>query len=103
MAKKMKSKIPKRRRRPGEQPSGANPQASRAALNEDVDFPFPHWMENDGMHLMHPKPLDDAALERMTKEYQRNIRNSPLWYDMVSQFGLEKANEMLLEFRVERR
>ena len=41
--------------------------------------------------------------ERMSKEYQRNIRKSPLWKQMVTEYGKEKAEKMLEEFRVETR
>jgi len=37
------------------------------------------------------------------EEYQKQIRNSPLWDTMVEQFGEDKAREMLKEFRCELR
>jgi hypothetical protein len=59
------------------------------------------WMEHDGMHVVAPGgPLTPAQLEEMTKAYQKNIRNSPLWDEMVRQYGKEKAKELLKEFRV---
>jgi len=39
--------------------------------------------------------------ERMTEEYQQNIRKSPLWKIMITEYGKEKAEKMLEEFRVE--
>lgn len=48
-------------------------------------------------------PPSKEKLEEMTRVYQENIRNSPLWDMMVSQFGLEKAEELIKEFRVELR
>lgn len=42
-------------------------------------------------------------LEEMTKQYQENIRNSPLWDIMVKQFGAEKAEALLKECRAELR
>jgi hypothetical protein len=43
-----------------------------------------------------PEDLDEAS-----RLYQENIRNSPLWDEMVRQFGKEEAERLLLEFRVE--
>ena len=37
----------------------------------------------------------------MTKDYQRNIRKSPLWKMMVTEYGKAQAEKMLEEFRVE--
>jgi len=39
--------------------------------------------------------------ERLSKEYQQSIRKSPLWKQMVTEYGKEKAEKMLEEFRVE--
>jgi hypothetical protein len=37
----------------------------------------------------------------MTRLYRQNIRSSPLWDEMVREFGEEAAERMLREFRVE--
>jgi len=50
---------------------------------------------------MLPVKPDPAMLQRMTELYQQNIRNSPLWDQMVSEFGLEKAERLLKEFRAQ--
>lgn len=39
-------------------------------------------------------------LERMTAEYQENIKKSPIWEVMVKEYGEVKAIEMLNEFQV---
>jgi len=39
--------------------------------------------------------------EQLTKDYQRNIRKSPLWKRMVSEYGKEKAEQMLKAFQIE--
>jgi len=36
----------------------------------------------------------------MSKVYQQNIRNSPLWDVMVQEFGAEEAERMLQQFQV---
>ena len=62
------------------------------------------WLESDGVHAfvagVAPSP---EALEEATKRYQASVRKSPLWDEMVRQFGEKEAERMLLEFRVEAR
>ena len=36
----------------------------------------------------------------MSKIYQEKVRNSPLWDEIVEQYGEDKAEELLKEFRV---
>ena len=59
------------------------------------------WMDEEGMHFVGngvaPSPEEQ---EIMTKEYQEKIRNSPMWRQMVDEYGKEKAEEMLKEFQV---
>ena len=39
-------------------------------------------------------------LKRMTAEYQKKIKKSPIWEVMVKEYGEVKAKEMLKEFQV---
>lgn len=59
------------------------------------------WQDEEGLHFVSPgsapSPEQVAA---MTKEYQNQIRNSLLWDEMVKQFGLKKAEELLKECQV---
>lgn len=59
------------------------------------------WQDEEGLHFVSPgsapSPEQVAA---MTNEYQNQIRNSPLWDEMVNQFGLKKAEELLKECQV---
>jgi len=62
------------------------------------------WQEKDGFHALLPgSPPTPEKLEAMTKQYQENIRNSPMWSEMVRRFGRAKAEELLKECRVELR
>ena len=59
-------------------------------------------MGEDGLHSIQPGlPPSPEQIEAVTKEYQKQIRNSPLWNKMVEQFGEEQAQEMLKECRYE--
>ena len=66
-----------------------------------ASLPTYSWMEKDGFHSLIPgTTLSSEQLENMTKVYQKNIRNSPIWDEMVKQYGKEKAEKLLKEFRV---
>jgi hypothetical protein len=60
------------------------------------------WMDEEGMHVVGKgqRPAIEEQ-ERMTAAYQQKIRKSPLWKQMVRDYGQEQAEEMLKEFQVE--
>jgi hypothetical protein len=60
------------------------------------------WIDEEGTHLVGKgiRPSIEEQ-ERLTKEYQQNIRKSPLWKKMVAEYGKEQAEAMLREFQVE--
>ena len=62
------------------------------------------WMEDDGLHFVAPGPTPTLELlDEASKVYQENIRKSPLWDEMVKEFGEEKAEQLLSQCRVEER
>jgi hypothetical protein len=45
-------------------------------------------MAPDGMHVVAPgSPLTPEELEDMTQTYQKQVRHSPMWKQMVQEFG----------------
>jgi hypothetical protein len=64
-------------------------------------LPAPTWMEDDGMHVLIPDEGAPPDLEAMSRNYRDQVRRSPLWETMVAEFGAEKAERMLKEFKVE--
>ncbi len=59
------------------------------------------WIDRDGFHVVAPGlPPTQEQLEQMAKAYQKQIRTSPLWKEMVQEFGKEKAEELLQQCRV---
>jgi hypothetical protein len=69
-----------------------SPQASVASSS---------WIDRDGFHVVAPcLPPTQEQLEQMTKAYQKHIRTSPMWKEMVQEFGKEKAEELLKQCRV---
>lgn len=69
------------------------------------DVVIPSWVEPDGVHTMLPADLYEGPemLEEMSKDFQRRIRQSPLWDQMVEHYGQEKAEELLSQCRAELR
>ena len=63
--------------------------------------PIP-WLGSDGLHALVPGSAPSPeTLDEMTRVYQQNIRESPLWEQMVREFGEKEAERILREFRVE--
>ena len=92
-----------RRRRP--HPAVNPPEAAFPPLLPDlfgvVDDELAMWTDEQGLHALVPgRPAPDT-FQRLTELYQQKIRNSPLWDQMVSEFGLEKAEQLLQEFRAQ--
>jgi tRNA(His) 5'-end guanylyltransferase len=62
------------------------------------------WLGDDGVHLAVPADqLLPEELERLTDLWREKLRNSPLWDQVVEQFGPEKAEEILRNCRAELR
>lgn len=61
------------------------------------------WVDADGsMHAILPGDApDEAQLDHLSKSYQESIRNSPMWADMVKEFGEAKAETLLAQCRAE--
>ena len=50
----------------------------------------------DGMQL-----FGDALADEMTKHFQQQLRQSPLWAQMVGQYGHRRAEELLQQCRAD--
>ena len=56
------------------------------------------WVDKDGLHCIgEGTPPSDEDYAQMTQDYQKRIKNSPMWDEWVKQFGKKKAEEMLKE------
>jgi len=82
-------------------PCGSGKKYKKCCISKSKIKHSHTWMAEDGMHVVSPDgPSTPEELEKMTKEYQKNIRNSQIWEEMVQQYGKEKAEELLKEFQV---
>jgi hypothetical protein len=59
------------------------------------------WTGNGEMHGLIPgeRPSEEQ-IEMMTRKYQEEIRKSPIWEEVVKEYGKEKAEEWLKECRI---
>jgi hypothetical protein len=68
------------------------------AITENVAH---SWLDDDGFHFFGPgNPPTAEEYDEMTRIYREKIRSSPLWTAMVKQYGMKKAEEILLECKV---
>jgi hypothetical protein len=59
------------------------------------------WAGQEGIHTIGVGEGPSAGeLAKLTAAYQARIRKSPLWDQMVKEFGERRASEMLAEFKV---
>ena len=62
------------------------------------------WQGQDGFHMLVPGAAPTPEmLEEMTRQYQEQVRHSPLWGEMVKKYGEKQAEELLKECRAELR
>ena len=62
---------------------------------------MPMGSDPAGIHsLVKGQKPSPEEIKEMEKAYRENIRKSPIWDVMVNEYGKEKAEELLLEFKV---
>jgi hypothetical protein len=57
------------------------------------------WHDEEGIHLIAPGELQPGDEKKLTANFQKQIRNSPFWEQMVSEFGEGRAAELLKQFK----
>lgn len=78
-------------------PCGSGKKYKRCCL---VEGTAATWVDKEGIHfLQEGAPPSAKEIEKIEAIFQEKIRKSPLWIEMVSKFGEEKAAELLKEFR----
>jgi hypothetical protein len=83
-------------------PCGSGKKYKKCCIAMNAQKSTTTWADKDGLHVIAEgeKPTS-SEIEEMTKEYQNQVRNSPMWDDMVNEYGREKAEELLKEFKAE--
>ena len=58
------------------------------------------WTDDEGVHLVAPGAAPTPAqLEAVTEAFRKQVRGSPLFDQMVRQFGLSEAEKLLKEIK----
>lgn len=83
-------------------PCGSGKKFKKCCLLEQAPDQSISWTDNDGIHFVEKGPAPSSEqVEKMTKAYQKQIRNSPIWDEMVKTYGKEEAEKLLKEFKAE--
>ena len=76
-------------------------KAQRRAERQAIAAPHLSWQNEEGIHCVAPGTPPPGFKEKLTKNFQKQIRNSPLYPQMVVEFGEEKALELLGQCKAE--
>ena len=61
-------------------------------------------MDKEGLHAILPGTAPSPEmLAVLNDNFRKELRNSPLWDEMVEKFGTEEAEKLLKEIKVELR
>ncbi|PCI09340.1 MAG: hypothetical protein COB77_00020 [Gammaproteobacteria bacterium] len=83
-------------------PCGSGKKYKKCCMSEsDTEAPAT-WTDGENVRVLvaGDKPTQ-VEMDTMTKEYQKQIKSSPFWAELVKQYGEEKAEEILSEFKAE--
>lgn len=69
-------------------------KAQRRAERQAAIVPAQAWQDEEGFHLVAPDAPLPGFKEKLTENFQKQIRNSPLWPQMVAKYSEEKALEL---------
>jgi hypothetical protein len=76
-------------------------KGKRKQTHDSSTAPSFFWTDNGEMHGLIPgERPSEAQIEMMTRKYQEEIRKSPIWDEMVREYGKDKAEELLKECRI---
>jgi hypothetical protein len=82
---------------------GRKSRTKRERRDRQDSLRDPLWEDAHGIHasfVVPGEPLPEAA-QRMTEEFQKRLRNSPMWNQMVDQFGEAEAERLLKQCKAE--
>jgi hypothetical protein len=59
------------------------------------------WLADDGCHLLLPGIPSPELLDEISRNFQEQLRRSPLWKELVQQYGPERAEQILQQCRAQ--
>lgn len=62
------------------------------------------WMDKDGLHALLPGEAPSVEVMAVLGDnFRKELRNSPLWDEMIEKFGKAEAEKLLQQVKVELR
>ena len=82
---------------------GKKSRIKRERRTKHEKLPDPFWEDTSGIHtsFLVPGEPPPGAEKQMTEEFQKRIKNSPMWKQMVDQFGEKEAEKLLKQCKAE--
>ena len=78
-------------------PCGSGKKYKKCCMQQEASAPPVIWQDEKGFHIVSLGTTPSAEqLELMTKRYQNEMRNSPLWKDIVNAFIIHTFSSDLL-------
>ena len=59
------------------------------------------WLAHDGIHMLLPGVPTPELLEKLSQNFQEQLRRSPLWNELIKQYGQERAEQILQQCRAQ--
>ena len=85
-------------------PCGSGKKYKKCCLLQPSVGQSMSFMDDEGLHVIgQGSGPSDEELEEMTKEYQKQMKLTPEWKEIVKELGEEKAEELLKQCKVENR
>jgi hypothetical protein len=99
MGKRSRQKRQRRREARRRQPESLPPEQAWPAQPQSFA-----WTDHDGLHALVPGEAPSRELlGDISRRYRDLIRQSPLWEQMIAQFGVQEAERLLSQFGIELR
>ena len=59
------------------------------------------WPADDGIHMLLPGVPAPELLKELSRSFQEQLRRSPLWNELIDQYGQERAEQILQQCRAQ--
>ena len=59
------------------------------------------WLAEDGCQMLVPGTPTPELLAELSRNFQEQLRRSPLWNKLIQQYGEERAEQILRQCRAQ--
>jgi hypothetical protein len=57
------------------------------------------WLTDDRIHMLLPGVPTSELLEQLSRNFQEELRRSPLWTELIQKYGRERAEQIVQQCR----